>query len=312
MDPITHTMAGAVMARVGGDRRTPLAMVTLILAANAPDLDIFSAGLGAYSSLAVRRGWTHGPPALLALTLAITALMLAWDRFVRRRRDPSLAPADPQWILALASIGCLSHPMLDWLNTYGIRFLTPLSDRWFYGDSVFIVDPFWWVLLASVLVVARRGAPLRRVRLMATFALAWPLFLIGLGRVGERIARDAAGDEGITGVIEVLYQPAPFNPFGADLVAVTADAYHLGSFRWYRADRAQFEGETIERGDWTDSRVVAAQADPDVRDYLVWARFPFAEIVESPNGTSVRFGDARFPPGAITAGMLTGLRVPVE
>lgn len=312
MDPITHTMAGAVMARVGGDRRTPLAMATLILAANAPDIDIFSAGLGAYSSLALRRGWTHGPPALVALALAITGMMLAWDRWVRRRRDPSKAPADPRWILALAAIGCLSHPLLDWLNTYGIRFLTPLSDRWFYGDSVFIIDPFWWLLLAHVLVVARRGASLRRVRMAAGLALAWPLALIGLGRVGERIAWDAAAAQGIQGVTEVLYQPAPFNPLGADLVAVTGAAYHLGSFRWYRSERAQFDGESIARGDWSDPRVVAARAEPDVRDYLVWSRFPYAEILESPNGTSVRFGDARFPPGAITAGMLTGLRVPVE
>jgi inner membrane protein len=312
MDPITHTMAGAVMAKVGGDRRTPLAMATLILAANAPDIDIFAAGLGAYSSLALRRGWTHGPPAILALTLAIAALMLGWDRWVRRRRNPSLAPADPKWILALAFIGCLSHPMLDWLNTYGIRLLTPISSQWFYGDAVFIIDPYWWLLLAHVLVIARRGAPVRRVRIAAALAVAWPIALIALGRAGERIAREAAAAEGITGVTEVLYQPAPLNPFGADLVAVTADAYHLGSFRWFREDRAQFDGAQLERGDWTDARVIAARADPDARDYLVWSRFPYAEIIESPNGTSVRFGDARFPPGAITAGLLTGLRVPVE
>jgi inner membrane protein len=312
MDPITHTMAGAVMAKVGGDRRTPLAMATLILAANAPDIDIFVAGLGAYSSLALRRGWTHGPPAILALALAITALMLGWDRLVRRRRNPSLAPADPGWILALAFIGCLSHPMLDWLNTYGIRLLTPISNRWFYGDAVFIIDPYWWLLLAHVLVIARRGATLRRVRIAAALALAWPLALIGVSRVGELIAVESAAEQGITGITEVLYQPAPLNPFGADLVAVTADAYHLGSFRWFRAERAQFDGAELERGDWSDARVIAARANPDVRDYLVWSRFPYAEIIESPNGTSVRFGDARFPPGAITAGLLTGLRVSVD
>jgi inner membrane protein len=177
MDPITHTMAGAVMARVGGDQRTPLATATLILAANAPDIDIFAAGLGAYSSLALRRGWTHGPPALLVLTVAITGFMLAWDRFVRRRRKPALAPVDARWIFILAAIGCLSHPMLDWLNTYGIRFLTPFNDSWFYGDSVFIIDPYWWLLLASTLVIARRGAPLRRVRMAAGLALAWPVAL---------------------------------------------------------------------------------------------------------------------------------------
>ena len=42
MDPITHTMAGAVIARAGGDRKTALAAATLMLAANAPDIDIYT------------------------------------------------------------------------------------------------------------------------------------------------------------------------------------------------------------------------------------------------------------------------------
>ena len=33
MDPITHTMTGAVLARAGGDTKTPLAAATLMLAA---------------------------------------------------------------------------------------------------------------------------------------------------------------------------------------------------------------------------------------------------------------------------------------
>ena len=80
MDPITHTMAGAVMARIGGDRRTPLAAATLILAANAPDIDIFSVWVGSFASLAFRRGWTHGPIALLLLPFVVTGIILAWDR----------------------------------------------------------------------------------------------------------------------------------------------------------------------------------------------------------------------------------------
>ena len=64
MDPITHTLAGAVMARAGLDERTPLAAATLMLAANAPDIDIFIMVAGPYDGLAFRRGWTHGPSAV--------------------------------------------------------------------------------------------------------------------------------------------------------------------------------------------------------------------------------------------------------
>ena len=48
----------------------------------------------------------------------------------------------------------MSHPLLDWLNTYGMRFLMPFDDRWFYGDALFIMDPLVWLLTAAAVVIA--------------------------------------------------------------------------------------------------------------------------------------------------------------
>lgn len=310
MDPITHTLAGAVMARVGGDRKTPLAAATLMLAANAPDVDIVSTTWGSFASIAFRRGWTHGPIALLILPLVITVAILSWDRFVRRRRDPSARPVDPQWTLLLALIGCVSHPMLDWLNTYGIRLLMPFSGRWFYGDALFIIDPYWWLLLGTTLVLARKGASLGAVRAAGTLALAYPLLLIGVSRAGNRLAVAAAAEQGISGVREVLYQPAMFNPLRAQVIAVTETAYHFGTLHWTTAPRVRFGETVIARGDWGDARVIAARADADVRDFLVWSRFPWVRIdtTAADGSTAVVFGDARFPEGGL-AGGLGGLRV---
>src|SRR4026208_2311305 len=152
MDPITHTMTGAVMARAGLDRagKLPLAAPTLMLAANAPDIDIFVMFLGSYAGLAFRRGWTHGPVAMAVLPILLTGLMLAWDRLVRRRGDrgASRAPVAVGPMLLIAFIGVWSHPALDWLNTYGIRLLMPFRGDWFYGDAVFIIDPWLWLLPA--------------------------------------------------------------------------------------------------------------------------------------------------------------------
>lgn len=314
MDPFTHTMAGAVMARVGGNRKTPLAAATLMLAANAPDIDIYTVWTeSSFGSIAFRRGWTHGPIALVLLPFVVTAAVLAWDRWVRRRRRPEAAAADPRWVLLLAIIGVISHPMLDWLNTYGIRFLMPFSGRWFYGDAVFIVDPYWWVLLATTLALARRGASLRTVRAAGGLALAYPLLLIGVSRVGDAVAWRAATAAGITGVTEVLYQPAPANPLAADLVAVTAEAYHFGTLRWWRSPRAVFGDTVIARGPWTSPPVQSVTADPDVADYLVWSRYPWVRIDTTATGepVAVVFGDARFPEGGL-AGGLGGLRVPAR
>ena len=60
--------------------------------------------------------------------------------------------------LLLASvIVTATHPLLDWTNNYGIRFFLPWSSKWFYGDLVFIVDPYMWLILggASFLLSAK-------------------------------------------------------------------------------------------------------------------------------------------------------------
>ncbi len=47
---------------------------------------------------------------------------------------------------------------MDWTNNYGVRLWLPWSSQWSYGDMVFIVDPFMWVLLGSTvfLLTAKR------------------------------------------------------------------------------------------------------------------------------------------------------------
>jgi inner membrane protein len=312
MDPFTHTMAGAVMARVGGSRKTPLAGATMMLGANAPDIDIVTLFTGSsYASIAFRRGWTHGPIFLALLPLIITAVITGWDRYVRRRRDPSKAPVDARWTFVLAVIATLSHPVLDWLNTYGIRLMMPFSGTWYSGDSVFIIDPYWWVLLGGTLVLARRGASLRTVRRTAAVAFAYPFVLIGISTVGDRVAIVAAAGQGIPEVREVIYQPLPANPFAAQLIAVTPMGYHLGELRWLRHPRAVYDGGVIPIGNWEDSRIGLARAsNADVRDFLVWARYPWVRIdtTAADDSDTVVFGDARFPEGGF-AGGLGGIRV---
>ncbi len=46
-------------------------------------------------------------------------------------------------------IASATHPLLDWTNNYGIRFFLPWSQKWSYGDLVFIVDPYIWLILGG-------------------------------------------------------------------------------------------------------------------------------------------------------------------
>ncbi len=161
MDPIAHTLLGAALARTKLGRDRPLAMPTLVLASNAPDLDVAAYFWSSDAALAFRRGLTHGP-----LGLAILPLLVTWVVWVAGRRwriDASdgseLSERGPAGrasfgaLLGLAYLAMLTHPALDWLNTYGVRFLHPFDRRWFYGDTLFIVDPWVWLVLGAGVVL---------------------------------------------------------------------------------------------------------------------------------------------------------------
>ena len=163
MDNLAHTLVGAALGQAGLKRKTGLGMATLMIAANLPDLDVIGLAFG--ENLAWRRGWTHGPLALVILPLLLAWIMVAYDRWQARRgkRPEGRLPVRFKWVLALAYIGALTHPLLDFLNTYGIRCLMPFSERWFYGDALFIIDLWLWSALGLGIWLSRRRERAGRV-----------------------------------------------------------------------------------------------------------------------------------------------------
>jgi inner membrane protein len=173
MDPLAHTLFGAALAESGLKDRTRYATVTLLIGANLPDVDAVAGLWGGDFELYARRGHTHGVLALVILPLLLAGAVHLWHRWrTRTGAHPRAAggtlppdalspPFKPRALLALAFLAVLTHPLLDWLNTYGVRLLMPFDGRWFYGDTLFIVDPWFWVLTAAGVVLARsssRGA----------------------------------------------------------------------------------------------------------------------------------------------------------
>lgn len=152
MDPVAHTLVGAALAETGLRRKTALATPTLIIGANLPDVDALAMMWGRDAGLAFRRGWTHGVLAMVVLPLVLASGVALWHRWRPPRDGPPLR-AGP--LLMLACLGVWSHPALDWLNTYGVRLMMPFDGRWFYGDALFIVDPWVWLLAGAAVVLAR-------------------------------------------------------------------------------------------------------------------------------------------------------------
>lgn len=149
MDNLTHSLVGLTAAKAGLERLSPGATILCVLAANAPDSDVAVILFGdRWDLLQHHRGITHSFIGTAFLALLLPLIFYGIDRLWARLRQ--LSPKTNLRGLLIASfIASATHPLLDWTNNYGIRLLLPWNPRWFYGDLVFIVDPFLWLILGG-------------------------------------------------------------------------------------------------------------------------------------------------------------------
>ena len=195
MDNVTHSLAGLLLAestarlRARGGNTEPsarfgaVAAVSSILAANLPDSDLFYSGIGGdrLRYMLHHRGYTH------TVVVAVLAAVLLWAivaLVVRWRGKAWPAKDDARWLLALFLAGTLSHLVLDWTNSYGVHPFWPFDDRWRYGDAVFIVEPWLWIVSVPALVAAstsRIARVLLSLVLLAALGLAWRVNAVSTG-----------------------------------------------------------------------------------------------------------------------------------
>ena len=313
MDNLCHTLVGAALGEAGLARRRPLATATLLIGANLPDVDGFTyAFLDGPTSLEFRRGWTHGLLAMAILPVALAAAMAALDQVVRRRPEKargqalractrrSSFPARFRALLLPAFASVLSHPLLDFLNTYGVRFLYPFSKRWFYGDTLFIVDPWVWLALAFGIVFSRlwRRRNMRHPEGPARVALgavvAYVAVMMASSFIGRTIVRRAAFGAGLDPPGRVLVSPVPLVPTRRIVVVEQPGGYRFGELRWTPRSLVRFSDEFRPVNDAAPAVSAAKRLRP-FRQFLVWARFPYFDVRRESATAVVEARDARYP-----------------
>lgn len=269
-----------------------------MVGANLPDIDALAYVFGDdVDALAFRRGWTHGILAMALLPAILTGTMLAFDRFVRLRRRPDAEPARWRSLILLAALGILSHPILDFLNTYGVRFLAPFSWTWSYGDALFIVDPWVWLALALGIFLSRRRArraarnPEAPARVALTLTAVYAIAMIASGVVGRiAVARSGSAFQ------RQMVGPVPVNPFDRQLILDLGDAYRYGTLAFRPGPRVALSDETDPKGA-EDPLARAAARTETGRKFLSWSRFPLFRVERGPHsGGRVVLQDARYPP----------------
>ena len=165
MEPVTHILTGACLARTGFHKRVAYATAMMAIAAEFPDVDTLWSLRGPVSGFTHHRGITHtflGIPFEAGILLCAA---YAWHH-VRRRRWPStfsndlavsrdrrpagansLVPVRWGTLYLLLIVALLSHLLLDYTNNYGLRPFFPFNTHWYAASIVFIFDPLIFFLL---------------------------------------------------------------------------------------------------------------------------------------------------------------------
>lgn len=185
MDNITHTIIGALVGEVAArvapcgrstlptSTRRNLCVTLAAIGSNLPDADLlYSFFGGKVNYLLHHRGHTH--TVVIALLLGIAAFAIT--RWWIRRRALEASSQDLAVLAAVLLLTPLLHIAMDFTNNYGVHPFWPLDNRWFYGDSVFIIEPLFWAACAPLAFVFKTHVARFAVLLLMVSAIALCLF----------------------------------------------------------------------------------------------------------------------------------------
>jgi inner membrane protein len=299
MDNLTHTATGLFLSRIGLKRCTPMAAPILILAANAPDVDIVSAAGGSLNYLHFHRHFTHS---LIAMPLmAIFAVLLV--RLIGRKPLHWLGA----WSIAMVAVA--SHLLLDLTNTYGVRLLLPFSARWLRLDITNVVDVWIWSafflciaapFLARLVGSEIASGPARNAhhgRGAAWCALAF-LLLYSCGRFVLHARAVAIAESRIyegAAPLRVACLPNATNPWHWRAIVETSDFYASHDVE-LGAEYDPSHAAVFHKPD-PDPAIDAARRDATFTEFLRFSQYPLWRVSPAPepeNAKSVEVFDMRF------------------
>jgi inner membrane protein len=320
MEPITHLMTGACLARAGFNRKAAYATVAMTLAAEAPDLDTLWSVGGPIAAFQHHRGWTHTFAGLPVEAGIIVGAVWGWHRWKSR---PGRATATHRWsplrdggaarvrwglLYGFVMIALLSHLLLDWTNNYGLRPFFPFNPRWYAGSFVFIFEPVIFLVLLVALVApslfglinsevgAQRAA--FRGRGWAIAALAAIVALWGWRAVEHEKAVQLAqaGDYNGAEVLRVFVSPSPINPFRWHAVVETPMTYQLATVDTLSEAVASNEHTDVFYKPPTTLATLVAKRSWLGEVYLDWSKCPLVTDTgtDADGMTTVTFRDLRF------------------
>ena len=158
--------------------------------------------------------------------------MLLCDRFAPADRTAA-ARQRPAGLLLLSYLGVLLHVFMDFLNSYGVRLLMPFSERWFYGDALYIVDPWLYRLVGASWLARRparrRGASRAAARVACALAAIYMLAMLASNLWARREVRGRPGARGPAAGDALHGDAGVRQPVPREVIVDVGDRYEKGS-----------------------------------------------------------------------------------
>jgi inner membrane protein len=311
LEPVTHFLTGACLARAGFNRKTALATATMTLAAEAPDIDILGNFRDPVFGFAHHRGFTHSFLGLVLVQALVVGLMyFIWRLRGRRVKDPNLPP---RWglLFLFAYLAGMTHILLDFTNNYGVRPFWPFWEKWYSWDIVFIIEPVLYVFLIAGLIAPlffSRHKPLPRGRKAAVLALACVTGLYATRDYEHRRAARALAVQSFDSGPSVRVSVYPYAMTLTRWYAVieTSNSFVTSDVNSNNGRLDPAELLTIPKPSETPATLAARQSYFG-RVFLDWAQYPLLTEQTTSEDSIVYFHDLRFGyPGMRRRNMLSG------
>jgi len=264
MTPAGHLLSGYLVGEWLAGRRYEkrerrLIVATAIAGAIAPDADVIFGLLGGWAGASLHRSFSHSVLGAVGLGLLVAAV------FRRHRRI----------LFAAASLGVMSHVLLDALNVWGVQLLWPYF--WYLtGNLIHERDLIALALIAVAALVAARG---RRRAAAVWLVLALPAYLAVQTAWRHHTRELAAGD-----LAGRRFTVHPTGRLRCGWIALSAGegdlAVHCATSPWTsRLTPAQ----SVPLLDSEFTR--ASSSSPAVREFVTKVAFPYPIQQEAADGS---------------------------
>jgi inner membrane protein len=271
MDPVTHALTGAAINQLGFKRKASLAV--LLISSLAPDLDYVTRFWGADVFLRYHRGITHGVAALFVVPIIIAIIFGHKNGFF--------------YYFFISLLGYGTHLFMDLTTQYGTRIMSPLDWEPYSLDLTFIIDPYIILGLLACVILGWRNK--KRAPVIAAVTLALMVSYFGLRHYLHDEARDFLKTKLDANTYKMCPLPNDFLRWW--FVARSGDEFMIGFADLFTQRVCVQDRYKINPGDPFIKRSEELSA---VKNFLYFARYPFAEVRKEGDRTVVIWRELSF------------------